>query len=65
MSAHALLVMNNLGVVEAFFEGVREVLDGSGHTDDMGVDVDHVGIVDGNSASGNAVYSSSGKLFIM
>jgi len=34
MSSHALLVMNNLSVVEAFFEGVREVLDGSGHTDD-------------------------------
>ena len=31
---------------------------------DMGVDGDHVGIVDGNSASGNAAYSSSGKLFI-
>jgi len=34
MSAHALLVMNNFGVVEASFEGVREVFDGSGHTDD-------------------------------
>jgi len=58
--------MNNLGVVGAFFEGIREVLDGSGHTDDMGLDGDHVGIpvVDGDSASGNAVYSSSGKLFI-
>jgi len=31
---------------------------------DMGVDGDHVGIVDGDSASGNAVYSSCGKLFI-
>jgi len=31
---------------------------------DMGVDGDHVGIVDGDSASGNAVYSSSGKSFI-
>ena len=44
--------MNNLGVVGAFFKGIREVLDGSGHTDDMGVDGDHVGIVDGDSASG-------------
>jgi hypothetical protein len=35
MSTHALLVMDNLGVVEAFFEGNREVLEGSGHTDDM------------------------------
>jgi hypothetical protein len=31
MSAHALLVMHNLTVVEAFFEGIREVLRGSGH----------------------------------
>jgi hypothetical protein len=51
MSAHALLVMMNLGVVEAFFEGIGEMLDGSGHTDDMGVDV---GMVDGDSASGDA-----------
>jgi len=57
MSAHALLVMNNLGV-EAFFEGNREVLDESVHTDDMGVDVDHVGIVDGDSASGDADLAS-------
>ena len=46
MSTHALLAINNLGVVEAFFKGIREVLDGSGHTDGMGVDGDHVGIVD-------------------
>jgi len=50
--------MNNLGVVEAFFEGVREVLDGSGHTDDTVVDLDHVGIVDGDSASGDADLAS-------
>ena len=31
MSAHALLVMHNLTVVEAFFEGIREVLRGSDH----------------------------------
>jgi len=31
---------------------------------DMGVDGDHVGIVDGDSASGTTAYSSSGKLFI-
>lgn len=31
MSAHALLVMHNLTVVEAFFEGIREVLRGSVH----------------------------------
>ena len=54
MSAFALLVINNLRVVEAFFKGIREVLDGSGHTDDMGVDGDHVGIVDGDSASEDA-----------
>ena len=30
------------------------MLDGSGHTDDMGVDGDHVGIVGGDSASGDA-----------
>ena len=53
MSAHALLVMNNPRVVEAFFERIREVFDGSGHTDDMGVD-DHIAIVDGDSASGDA-----------
>jgi len=51
-------VMNNLGVVEAVFEGIREVLDGSGHTDDMGVDGDHVGIVDGDSAGGSADLAS-------
>ncbi|KIJ91240.1 hypothetical protein K443DRAFT_14565 [Laccaria amethystina LaAM-08-1] len=42
MSAHTLLVRNNLGVLEALFEGIREMLDGSGHTDDMGVDGDHM-----------------------
>ena len=52
MSAHALLVMNNLRV-EAFFESIREVFDGSGYTDDTGVD-DHIAIVDGDSASGDA-----------
>jgi hypothetical protein len=36
MSARALQVMDNLGVVEAFFGGIKEVLDGPGHTDDMG-----------------------------
>jgi len=50
-------MMNNLGV-EAFFEGIREMLDGSGHTDDMGVDGDHVGIADGDSASGDADLAS-------
>jgi hypothetical protein len=35
MSAHALLVMNNPGMVVAFFEGIRAMLDGSGHTDGM------------------------------
>jgi len=39
MSAHALLVMHNLTVVEAFFEGIREVLRGSGHA--ILLDVDH------------------------
>ncbi|KIJ95692.1 hypothetical protein K443DRAFT_11200 [Laccaria amethystina LaAM-08-1] len=34
-------------------KGIREVLDGSGHTNDMGVDGDHVGMVDGDSASGD------------
>ncbi|KIJ91612.1 hypothetical protein K443DRAFT_685872, partial [Laccaria amethystina LaAM-08-1] len=58
MSAHALLVMNNLGVVEAFFEGIRDMLDGSGHTDGMGVDGDHSGIVEGDSASGDADLAS-------
>ena len=58
MSALTLLVMNNLRVLEAFFKGIREVLDGSGHTDDMGVDGDHVGIVDGDSASGDANLAS-------
>ena len=58
MSTHALLAINNLGVVEAFFKGIREVLDGSGHTDDMGVDGDHVGVVDGDSASGDANLAS-------
>ena len=58
MSTHALLVTNNLGVVEPFFRGIREVLDGYGHTDDMGVDGDHVGIVDGDSASGDANLAS-------
>ncbi|KIJ90630.1 hypothetical protein K443DRAFT_686633 [Laccaria amethystina LaAM-08-1] len=35
MSAHALLAMNNPGVVVAFFEGIRAMLDGSGHTDEV------------------------------
>ena len=34
------------------------MLDGSGHMCDMGVDVDHVGIVDGDSASGDADLAS-------
>ncbi|KIJ98459.1 hypothetical protein K443DRAFT_9130 [Laccaria amethystina LaAM-08-1] len=55
MSAHALLVMMNLGVVEAFFEGIREVSDGSGHTS---VDGDRVGMVDGDSARGDADLTS-------
>jgi len=58
MSSHALLVMNNLSVVEAFFEGIREMLDGSVHTDDMDLDGDHVGIVDGDSANGDADLAS-------
>ena len=56
MSAHALLVINNLGV-EAFFESIREVFDGSGYTDDVGVD-DHIAIVDDDFASGDADLSS-------
>ncbi|KIJ95688.1 hypothetical protein K443DRAFT_11196 [Laccaria amethystina LaAM-08-1] len=55
MSAHALLAMYNPGVVEAFFEGIRAMLDGSGHT---GVDGEHVGMVDGDSASGDAHLAS-------
>ena len=39
MSAHALLVMHNLTVVEAFFEGIREVLRGS--VDAVLPDVEH------------------------
>jgi hypothetical protein len=34
------------------------VLDGSGHTDNMGVDGDHVGIVDGDSANGDVELAS-------
>ncbi|KIJ90326.1 hypothetical protein K443DRAFT_686831 [Laccaria amethystina LaAM-08-1] len=55
MSAHALLAMNNPGVVVAFFEGIRAMLDGSGHT---GVDGDRVGMVDGDSARGDADLTS-------
>ena len=44
--------------MEAFFEGMREVLDGSGHTDDTGLDGDHLGIGDGDSASGDTDLAS-------
>ena len=58
ISVHVLLVPNNFEVVAAFFEGIREVLCGFGHTDGVGVDGDRVGIIDGDSARGDADHVS-------
>ena len=55
---HVLLVPNSLEVVAAFFKGIRKVLGGFGHTDGVGVDGDRVGIIDGDSARGDADHAS-------
>ena len=52
------LVTSNFEVVAAFFEGIREVLGGFGHTDGVGVDGDRVGIIDGDSARGDVDHAS-------
>ena len=58
ISVHVLLVTNNLEVVAAFFEGIREVLGGFGHSVGVGVEGDRVGIIDGDSARGDADHAS-------
>ena len=55
---HVLLVTKNLEGVAVFFEGIREGLGGFGHTDGVGVGGDRVGIIDGDSARGDADHAS-------
>ena len=53
ISLHVLLA-----VVAAFFEGIKEVLGVFGHTDGADAGGDRIGIIDGDSARGDADHAS-------